>query len=87
MNWTLEFTGKAAKKLSKLDKPTQKLMGSFLNELTSLDDPMCKGKALTGKLSGLWRYRVADYRIICQINGNTITILVLDIGHRKEIYK
>ena len=48
---------------------------------------MSKGKALTGKLSGLWRYRVSDYRIICKVEGKTITILVLDIGHRKEIYK
>lgn len=87
MNWKLELTGKASKRFSKLDKTIQKLIASFLNELISIDDPMIKGKALTGKLSGLWRYRVSDYRIICKIEGKTITILVLDIGHRKEIYK
>lgn len=87
MTWELELTGKATKKLSKLDKTIQKLIASFFNELVSLNDPMSKGRALTGKLSGLWRYRVSDYRIICKVEGKTITILVLDIGHRKEIYK
>lgn len=87
MTWKLELTGNATKKLSKLDMAVQKLIASFFNELISLDDPMSRGKALTGKLSGLWRYRVSDYRIICKVEEKTITILVLDIGHRKEIYK
>jgi mRNA interferase RelE/StbE len=87
MTWRLEFTGKASKKLLKLDSPIRKLIATFFDELIELEDPLIKGKALTGKLSGLWRYRVGDFRIICQINGKTIVILVLDVGHRKEIYK
>ena len=87
MTWKLEFTGKASKKLSKLDSSIQKLIVAFFDELSKMDDPMCKGKALTGKLSGLWRYRVGDFRIICHMDEKIITILVLDIGHRKEIYK
>lgn len=85
--WQLEFTGKSAKKLAKLDNSVQKLFKKFFDDLVKLDDPKIKGKALTGNLVGLWRYRVGDFRIICKIEGNAITILVLDIGHRKEIYK
>ena len=51
------------------------------------DNPRLQGKALTGKYSGLWRYRVGDYRLICNIEDNTVTILVLALGHRKDVYK
>ena len=48
-------------------------------------DPKQQGKALTYNKAGIWRYRVSDYRVICQINDETITILVLEIGYRKDI--
>lgn len=85
--WKLEFTGKSGKELAKLDYSVQKLLGNFFNALIRLDDHKIKGKALVGNFAGLWRYRVGDFRIICKIDGETITILVLDIGHRKEIYR
>lgn len=87
MTWLLNITGKASKKLKKLDVHLQNLLVSFLEELSELKDPMSKGKALTGNLTGLWRYRVGDFRIVCEIKKEVITILVLDLGHRKEIYK
>ena len=51
------------------------------------DNPRTMGKALTGSLSGLWRYRVRDYRIICEVNGNGLRVLVIEIGHRREVYR
>lgn len=87
MVWKLELTGNSKKQLAKLDHSIRKLLAAFFDDLVQLQEPKVKGKALVGNLTGLWRYRVGDFRVICQIRGATITILVLDIGHRKEIYK
>ncbi len=88
MAWTIEITGKAEKSLRKLDPQWQKAIYTFFeNELYTNDNPRRKGKALTGNLAGLWRYRVGDYRILCHIDDSYLVILVLDIGHRKEIYR
>ena len=51
-----------------------------------MQNPRATGKALQGEFSGLWRYRVGDYRLICEIRENELVILVLEIGHRKNIY-
>lgn len=87
MPWTIEVKGKAAKTITQMDKPIRNRITGFLKQLEVLDNPRIQGKALTGKYSGLWRYRVGDYRLICQIKDKEIIILVLDIGHRKAIYK
>lgn len=71
----------------KLDKQTQKRIISFLEEkLEGAINPGMEGKALKGNGTELWRYRVGDYRLICQINDMIVTVLVVSIGHRKEIY-
>ncbi|WP_156422988.1 type II toxin-antitoxin system RelE family toxin [Amygdalobacter nucleatus] len=57
-----------------------------MKEIAKYDDPKLQGKALTGNLAGLWRYRVGDYRLICLIENHTLLILVLDIGHRRDVY-
>lgn len=85
--WQLKILKRAEKSLEKLDKQHQIKIVQYLDSVRKLEEPHRKGKALTGKLVGLWRFRVADFRIICQIDGKTITILVLDIGDRKEVYK
>lgn len=86
--WRIEISKRAFKTLQNLDSATQKLILSYLDErVAKLDNPKTHGKALVGKLKGLWRYRVGDYRIICRLEKETITILVLDIGHRRDIYK
>ncbi len=59
----------------------------YMRDIGKLDDPRSRGKALTSNLVGLWRYRVGDYRVICDINDRELLILALDIGHRREIYK
>lgn len=83
----IDFTQKAAKQVKNLDKQTQEQIKKWKDEMQSLKSPSQKGKALKGKLKGLWRYRINDYRLICLIDDKKLTILCLAIGHRKEIYK
>jgi mRNA interferase RelE/StbE len=86
--WRVVVSKSAQKTLEKLGANAQKEILLYLYErVTSARNPKQLGKPLTGKLKGLWRYRVGDYRIICQIRDETVTVLVLDIGHRKEIYR
>jgi len=92
LEWKLSFLPKEQKQLQSLDALAQKRILKFLHErlLASPDpsfDPRTLGKALTGELEGLWRYRVGDYRLICRIEDWAVTILVLEIGHRREIYR
>lgn len=86
MVWKIRFNPKTEKDLQKLDKTDQKRIFKYLNRLTTLEKPRLLGKALQGDLQGLWRYRVGDYRLICQILDTETTILVIKVGHRKNIY-
>ena len=83
---TVALSVLAKKQLKQLDKPVQKRITKFLTELTELVDPRSKGKRLVGNLSGFWRYRVGDYWLICRIHDEELEILVVEVGHRKEIY-
>lgn len=83
---TIIYSEQARKNLKKLDKQIAKRIIKYLEELEKLENPYLKGKALTANLSGLWRYRVGDYRIICEIKNNELIILVIKIEHRKQIY-
>lgn len=88
MAWSVEFTATAEKELIKLDRPWQTLIVDYLeDEVAVRADPRLKGKALVGDKKGLWRYRVGDYRILCQILDNVLVIVVVTIGHRKEVCK
>jgi mRNA interferase RelE/StbE len=88
MAWKIEFDPAALKELSKLDKPVEQRILKFLRErLARLDDPRQIGASLQGTLSGLWKYRVGDYRLICSLENDRLVVLVLRIGHRGEIYK
>ena len=82
----LEFSEAARKVFKKIDKTMQKRIKEYLDEVLQLENPRSRGKALTGNLVNLWRYRVGDYRIICDIQDEKILITVLRLGHRKEIY-
>ncbi|AIL13810.1 toxin RelE (plasmid) [Candidatus Paracaedimonas acanthamoebae] len=85
--WTLEFSDEALKQLKKLDKQISAKIVAFVKErISGLKDPRTLGKPLTGNLATYWRYRVGDYRVVCQINDQKILITVVKIGHRKEIY-
>jgi mRNA interferase RelE/StbE len=87
--WKVEFEAGALKDLKKLDRSVALRITSFLrNRVASLEDPRGIGAALQGsKLGELWRYRVGDYRIICEIRDRELVILAVSIGHRREIYR
>lgn len=88
MAWQIKFTDIADKQLSKLDKPTKIRIMSWLDErLTNCDNPRLWGDTLVGDLSGLWKYRVGNYRVICELRNDELVVLVIEVGHRKEIYK
>ncbi len=88
MAWTIEVTRTAEKQIKKLDRVAQDLIVRFLRDrLKPADNPRQWGKPLHGEKKGLWRYRVGDYRLICDIQEERITILVLRVGHRKEVYR
>jgi len=86
--WRIELTDTAVKQLSKLGKVEAKRISAFLRErIATADNPRSHGKALAGELGGLWRYRVGDFRIICKIQDAVVTVLVVKIGARREIYR
>ena len=86
--WTIEFDPAAQRELAELDKPVARRISKFLYErLGKLDDPRKIGVRLQGTLSEFWRYRVGDYRIICSLEHERLVVLVLRIGHRREVYR
>lgn len=87
MTFHVEFTELARKELKKLDKYTQKIILLWLNKnLEGCDDPRIHGKPLTANRVGQWRYRIGDYRVIAKIEDNRLIILVVSVGHRRQIY-
>lgn len=87
MTYKVEFTQKALKQLKKLDRHTAALiLGWVRKNLENCENPRLHGKGLTANRSGEWRYRVGDYRLLAKIEDNAITILVLSVGHRRDIY-
>ena len=88
MTYHVEFTESARKDLKKLDKYTQKIILLWLNKnLEGCSNPILHGKALSADRVGQWRYRIGDYRVIAKIEDNKLIILVVSIGHRREVYK
>lgn len=88
MKYKVEFTQRALKDLKKLDRPTAALiLGWVRKNLENCENPRLHGKGLTANRSGQWRYRVGDYRLLAEISDNTITILILNVGHRRDIYE
>lgn len=89
MAWRIEVSETAEKQLAKLDKPVAKRLRSFLVErLAPLDDPRSIGQALRGsELGEFWKYRVGDWRLICQIKDTKILITVVRLGNRREVYR
>lgn len=86
--YKLEFSQKASKEFDKLDHFTKKMIPSWINKyLVEVQDPRINGKALKGNQGEYWRYRIGDYRMLCQIIDNRLIVLVIEIGHRVEIYK
>lgn len=86
MAYKVEVSERAAKAIRKLDKSTAKKVLDELEAVSKLDDPRSRGKVLVGNLAGLWRYRVGDYRIVCAIEDDVLVVLVVDVGHRSNVY-
>jgi len=85
--WTIEVSDIAERQLRKLDRPVQKRLIDWLDDrISGCKNPRHFGESLRGELSGLWRYRVGDYRIICQIEEKQLVVVALSIGHRREVY-
>ena len=86
--YRVAFSKDALKQLKKLDKNVAALIVGWIRKnLENCSDPRNHGKGLTANRSGQWRYRVGDYRILANINDTEITILVISIGHRRDVYE
>jgi mRNA interferase RelE/StbE len=88
MTWTVEFTPAARKELSKAPTSDRRRILDFLEKrVAPLDDPRQIEAALSGPLAGHWKYRVGDYRIVAQIHNRRVTIIVVRVGNRREVYR
>lgn len=88
MIYRVEFTSRFAKEFKKLDRYTQRMLKAWIDKnLVGCENPRIHGKGLTANRSGQWRYRIGDYRLICEINDGELIILALSVGHRREVYE
>ena len=84
--WSVETTDQFDREFKKLDRAVQRRVLAYLHELERLEDPRQRGRGLTANHAGVWRYRVGDYRILAQFIDNTLTVLALRVGHRRDVY-
>jgi mRNA interferase RelE/StbE len=89
MAWSVKIGPVAEKQIGKLDRADQERIVDYLyDRLAKLDDPRAMGKALHGPRFGeYWRYRVGDFRVICRIEDDRMVVLVLRVGHRRDVYR
>lgn len=87
MSYSVETTARFDREFKKLDRYTQRMLkGWIVKNLVGAENPRQHGKGLTANRSGQWRYRIGDYRLICQIDDDRLIILALSVGHRREVY-
>lgn len=87
MNWDYEISEQALKQLRKLGhEPTRRIMAFLDRRVTGCEDPRQFGKCLKGDLGEFWRDRVDDYRILCRVEDSRLVVLVIRLGHRRDIY-
>ena len=88
MGCRVRFSESAVRELKKLDRQTVRVIKNWVvKNLVDTEDPRLHGKALTGTLKGIWRYRVGDYRLFADIKDDIVTIFIFEVAHRREIYK
>lgn len=86
MVYELFWDSKAEKQLSKLDKSVQKDIQAYINQFVKTENPKQKGYGLKHQLSGLWRYDIGQYRLLCEIREEQLIIIAVKVGHRKHVY-
>lgn len=87
MRYSVLYTESALKQLKKLDRVARTIILSWIEKkLIDCEDPRLYGKALVADLKGYWRYRIGNYRVLAQIKDSELLILVVTVGHRKEVY-
>ena len=88
MAWTIEYTDTARTQLRRLDRETARRIVDYMDQrVSALENPRALGQALSGPLGGLWRYRVGDYRVICDIQDRALRVLVVRVGRRDTVYR
>ena len=88
MVWRIEVSAGALKQLKKMDPADARRIQTYLRQrIEPLSDPRAIGDPLKGNLAGLWRYRVGDYRLLCELHEDQLKVLVIRIGHRREVYR
>lgn len=88
MAWTIEYSDVARNQLRKLDKPSARRILDYMDQrIAPLEDARSVGKRLRGPLGAFWRYRVGEYRIICELRDATLRVLVVRVGNRKDVYR
>lgn len=87
MRYSIETTSEFDKEFKKLDRYTQRMIKAWIDKnLVDCENPRVHGKGLTANRAGQWRYRIGDYRLICEIQDNRLVILALSVGHRSTVY-
>ncbi len=88
MAWTIEYTDTARAQLRKLDEQVARRILDYMDErVAPSEDPRRTGRLLTGPLGGLWRYRVGDCRVVCDVQEAAVRVLVVRIGNRSDVYR
>jgi mRNA interferase RelE/StbE len=87
LTWKVEWDDRARRELRRLDHPVQQqILRYFRKRIATDKDPRRFGRRLRHELQGLWRYRIGDYRVMCQIQDTHLVVLVVAVNHRRSVY-
>lgn len=87
MDWTIEYNDTARTQLRRLDREIARRIEVYMqNQVAVLENPRLRGRGLSRPLAGLWRYRIGDYRVICDIQDEVLRVLMIALGHRSQVY-
>lgn len=88
MAWTVRYAAGVEKQLRKLGPDTSRRIRRYMEETVGrLEDARALGAPLVAEFAGMWRYRVGDYRVLCELHDNVLVVVVVDVGHRREVYR
>ena len=88
LTWTIEYSATARSQLRKLDKHMARRIVNYMSQrVAALENPRNMGKALTGPMGEFWRYRVGNYRVVCDIKDDVLRVLVVRVGSRDRVYR